>query len=137
MRLLPKLLDERSEIFRYFSCKFRVEQSKVSSARVVVNREFGVVSCFTLEASMFGYIAKDRSIKEITPGLLADNGRDLGLTFQQLMSLSEESLRSKQKLKQKLQLKQMKLTNEGGQNQTGKTSHGSSLGGTSRPKQSQ
>jgi|688.fasta_scaffold774536_1 hypothetical protein len=66
MRILPKLLDEQSEAFRYHSCKFRVEQSKLSTARVVVNREFGVSSCFTLEASMHGYIADDRKTKELT-----------------------------------------------------------------------
>lgn len=65
-RILPKLLDEKAEIFRYFSCKFRVEKSKLSAARVVVNSEFGVMSCYTLEASMFGYIADDRSTKELT-----------------------------------------------------------------------
>ena len=81
MRILPKLLDERSEIFRYYSCKFRVEQSKLSAARVVVNREFNVMSCFTLEASMHSYIAKDRSTKELTVELLIKHGDDLGYCF--------------------------------------------------------
>jgi len=60
MRILPKLLDEQSAAFRYHSCKFRVEKAKLSTARVVVNKEFGVMSCFTLEASMHGYIDENR-----------------------------------------------------------------------------
>ena len=66
MRVIPKLLDEQSEAFRYNSCKFRVEKDKLKTARVVVNREFNVMNCFTLEASMHAYITDDRQTKELT-----------------------------------------------------------------------
>lgn len=59
-RVLPKLLDENSEMFRFHSCKFNVEPLKTRAARVVFNKEFGIMNCFTMEASMYGYIAKDR-----------------------------------------------------------------------------
>jgi cytosolic carboxypeptidase protein 2/3 len=90
-RMLPKLLDEKSEIFRYYSCKFRVDSSKLSAARVVVNREFRVMSCYTLEASMHAYIAKDRSTKEITLQQLNDHGKDLGICFLQQCRMVDES----------------------------------------------
>ena len=80
-RVLPKLLDEKSEIFRYYSCKFRVEKSKLKAARVVLNKEFGVTACYTLEASMFGYIANDRSTQELSAEMLNSHGQDLGMCF--------------------------------------------------------
>ena len=60
-RVLPKLLDEKTQMFRFYSCKFRIEKSKLKAARVVLFREFGIMNCFTLEASFHGYIEKDRS----------------------------------------------------------------------------
>ena len=57
-RVLPKLLDEKSEMFRFHSCKFNVERSKLGAARVVFLQEFGITNCFTLEASMHAYVNK-------------------------------------------------------------------------------
>lgn len=51
MRILPRLLSERTSMFRFFSSKFKVEPSKEKTARVVLWREFDIVNCFTLEAS--------------------------------------------------------------------------------------
>jgi len=65
-RILPKLLDENSEMFRFHSCKFTVEPPKQRSARVVFNKEYNIMNSFTLEASMFGYIDKDRRTVELT-----------------------------------------------------------------------
>jgi hypothetical protein len=39
-RILPKLLDEKSEMFRFHSCKFKVEPMKERCARAVFNKEF-------------------------------------------------------------------------------------------------
>ena len=55
--LMPYLLGETdSENFVLRSCSFGVSKDKVGTARVVVNRSFGVQHCFTLEAS-FGGVA--------------------------------------------------------------------------------
>ena len=51
MRVIPKLLSEDTAMFRYFSCKFKLEASKMSTARVVLFREFGIMNSFTVEAS--------------------------------------------------------------------------------------
>jgi hypothetical protein len=53
-------------MFRFHSCKFSVEPHKVRAARVVFNKEFSVMNCFTLEASMYGYINKERRTIELT-----------------------------------------------------------------------
>ena len=51
IRLLPKLMAEQTEMFRFYSCRFRIEKSKEKTARVVLWREFNILNCFTLEAS--------------------------------------------------------------------------------------
>ena len=56
MRVIPKLLSDFTPMFRYFSCKFRVSQSKLKTARIVLHKEFGLMNSFTLEASFHGFI---------------------------------------------------------------------------------
>lgn len=51
IRLIPKLLSELTESFRYYSCKFRNEKSKESSARLVINSELNLPFSYTIEAS--------------------------------------------------------------------------------------
>ena len=60
MRVLPQLLADKTQMFRYFSCKFRIEKEKRRAARLVLWREFGIMNCFTLEASFHGYLNKER-----------------------------------------------------------------------------
>ena len=74
MRVLPQLLSERSEMFRFYSCKFRIQKSKLKAARVVLFKEFGIMNCFTLEASFHGYLARDRRTVEMTPGMFGEMG---------------------------------------------------------------
>ena len=59
IRLLPKLMDDNLEQFRFYSCKFMEQKSKLRTARITFHREFGINECYTLEASMHGYIEKD------------------------------------------------------------------------------
>ena len=62
VRVIPKILDDSCEMFRYYSCKFKLERAKMRTARIVLHREFDIMNCYTLEASMYGYINKeDRS----------------------------------------------------------------------------
>lgn len=51
----------RSEMFRFFSSRFRVDKYKESCARITVGRDFRIANCFTLECSSYGYIKADRS----------------------------------------------------------------------------
>lgn len=60
MRIIPKLLSEETNKFRFFSCKFRIERSKEKAARIVLWREFDIMNCFTFEASFHGYLNQDR-----------------------------------------------------------------------------
>ena len=80
-KVLPKLLDEKTQMFRFYSCKFRIEKSKLRAARVVLFKEFGIMNCFTLEASFHGFIGKDRNTEDLTAEKLEEMGRTLGTGF--------------------------------------------------------
>ena len=55
VRLLPRILARKTHLFSYKDCKFRIENDKQRTARVVVWREFSVTNSFTLESSFYGY----------------------------------------------------------------------------------
>jgi cytosolic carboxypeptidase protein 2/3 len=59
-RIVPKLLSERTPIFRYHSSRFIVERAKKSTARMVMWKELGIVNAYTLETSYYGYLNHDR-----------------------------------------------------------------------------
>ena len=102
-RVIPKLLDENSALFRFHSCRFTVLPSKQRAARVVINREFGVMNCFTLEASMSSYIDSDRRTVEFTQANYEEMGRSLAETLQQYCKMIDEDLKQKKRLKSQLQ----------------------------------
>jgi hypothetical protein len=60
LRVLPKLISEETNMFRFFSCKFKVEKSKEKAARIVLWREFDIMNCFTVEASFYGFLNDER-----------------------------------------------------------------------------
>jgi hypothetical protein len=66
MRVLPKLLSEETEMFRYHSCKFLNQKSKETAARIVLHKEFKIFNCFTLESSFHGYFDKEKVTIEFT-----------------------------------------------------------------------
>jgi hypothetical protein len=63
-RLLPKLLSDQSVFFRFHACRFNVKEDKTRCARVVFNQEYGIMNCYTLEASMFGFLNAERRTEE-------------------------------------------------------------------------
>jgi hypothetical protein len=78
-------------MFRYFSCKFRLEPSKMKTARIVLFKEFGIMNSFTVEASFHSYLSKERVNKEFDPQMYQSMGRKLGETLykDQFMAESE------------------------------------------------
>lgn len=54
-RLLPKIISKLTNAFRYYSCLFKVSESKVNASRAVMIRDFGVIYSFTIEASSHAY----------------------------------------------------------------------------------
>ena len=80
-------------MFRFYSCKFRIEKSKIKTARVVLFKEFGIMNCFTLEASFHGFIDKDRSTTELTTESLEQMGATLASSMNDYTDLVDEDER--------------------------------------------
>ena len=58
MRLIPKIMSKKSEIFRFYACKFKIEKSKLSTARLALWKEFKIMNCFTCESSFYGFFTE-------------------------------------------------------------------------------
>ena len=60
IRMLPKLLAERSDMFRYYSCKFRIEKYKEGCGRLALWRDFHIKNSYTIECSALVFLTKER-----------------------------------------------------------------------------
>lgn len=78
MRILPRILSEKTSMFRFYSSSFKIQKSKEKTARVVLFREFNIMNCFTLEASFLGYFNEKRITKDFTPEKYEKMGCKLG-----------------------------------------------------------
>ena len=86
-------MSEKSEMFRFFSCKFRIQKSKEKTARVVLWREFNIMSCFTLEASFQGYFDQARETRDFMHSHFFKIGDMLGSTLLEFVLMREEDER--------------------------------------------
>jgi hypothetical protein len=93
MRVIPKLISDKSDMFRYFSCKFRIEKSKKKAARIVLWREYNIMNSFTFEASFHGYLSKDRENIEFTTENWLHMGAMLGESLWNYNQIIEEDAR--------------------------------------------
>lgn len=117
MRILPKLLSEETNKFRFFSCKFRIERSKEKAARIVLWREFDIMNCFTLEASFHGYLNEERETVEFTPVMLESMGEHLVNSLYEYFLILEEEDRQR-KLKELNRKKKTKLERDSTQSES-------------------
>ena len=67
VRVIPKLLSEETEMFRFFGCRFQNDLCKARAARIVLWKELGISNCFTIEASFHGYFDQTKQTHEFTP----------------------------------------------------------------------
>ena len=54
-RLYPKLVSKMTDIFRYYSCIFRISKAKINAGRAVMIRDHNVTFSYTIESSCFAY----------------------------------------------------------------------------------
>eukprot|EP01022_Parablepharisma_sp_SALTPOND_P016608 TRINITY_DN2476_c0_g1_i1.p2 TRINITY_DN2476_c0_g1~~TRINITY_DN2476_c0_g1_i1.p2 ORF type:complete len:489 (-),score=56.62 TRINITY_DN2476_c0_g1_i1:4618-6084(-) len=90
VRILAKLLSERTQMFRYPACKFRQEPSKMNAARLVISREFDVMNSLTLEASFYGFLNAERKTIEFCSEFYERMGQHLGYAVLEYIHLLEE-----------------------------------------------
>ncbi|CAD8200314.1 unnamed protein product [Paramecium pentaurelia] len=62
-RILPKLLSQKTEMFRFYSSIFRISQSKKSTARGVFADLYDIVNCFTIETSNGNYYTQTQTFE--------------------------------------------------------------------------
>ena len=55
LRIVPLLCCQKNPHYNLSNCRFHLEKRKEGTARHVVFTKFSVMSCYTLEASFFGY----------------------------------------------------------------------------------
>lgn len=77
VRLLPRILAQKTHMFNYKDSRFRVESYKIGTARVVAWKQFQITHSFTLENSFFGYEVGEGESKCFTQ----DDYKDIGLKF--------------------------------------------------------
>ncbi len=78
IRLIPKLLSDRTEMFRFYSCRFRAEKYKENCARITINKQFNIAHCFTLECSAYGYYSREtRSTTQFKEADLIEFGKNI------------------------------------------------------------
>eukprot|EP00826_Nyctotherus_ovalis_P011519 TRINITY_DN12994_c0_g4_i1.p1 TRINITY_DN12994_c0_g4~~TRINITY_DN12994_c0_g4_i1.p1 ORF type:complete len:492 (+),score=122.37 TRINITY_DN12994_c0_g4_i1:1207-2682(+) len=90
VRILPKLLSERTHMFRYAACKFRQENSKRNTARLVISREFDVMNSLTLESSFYAFFSEDRKTIEFCPRFYERMGEHLAGALMEYTRLLDE-----------------------------------------------
>ena len=93
LRVLPKLLDDSCPMFRYYSCKFKLDPSKSKTARVVLFKEFNIANCYTLEASMHGYYDQEKKVTEDhTTERMREVGVHMGEGIHEMIRLVDEDI---------------------------------------------
>ena len=60
--MLSKLLNDKTDMFRYYACIFRISNSKKATARGVFSND--ILNCFTIEASNGSYILEGNGTKD-------------------------------------------------------------------------
>ena len=81
IRMFPKLVGNKTEMFRYLSCKFTNERSRRKAARLVLCREYGIKNSYTIEASFHGYLTPNRKTIEFGPKEYKEMGKNIASTL--------------------------------------------------------
>ena len=58
-KLIPLLLEQSSEKFKYLSCCFRITDNKKTTARAVFYNDFCIKNTYTIEASFGSFENKN------------------------------------------------------------------------------
>ena len=59
-RVFPKILSNVTNMFRYYSCTFRISEFKETTARAVLLRKLMIPFSFTIEASNGSYYDQEK-----------------------------------------------------------------------------
>jgi hypothetical protein len=97
-------------MFRYFSCRFKLEKYKLNCARIALWRDFAITNVFTIETSSYGYINNNRDTIPFTPSLLEEFGKTFGRSLLEYCLILDENMQLKRKIAKKLTAQRKKKT---------------------------
>lgn len=66
MRILPRIFAQKTHLFSYKDCRFKVEPYKIGTGRVVAWKQFQITHSFTLENSFYGFDFGEDESKEFS-----------------------------------------------------------------------
>ena len=66
VRILPRIFAQKTHLFSYKDCRFKVEPYKIGTGRVVAWKQFQITHSFTLENSFYGFDFGEDESKEFT-----------------------------------------------------------------------
>ncbi|CAG9329613.1 unnamed protein product [Blepharisma stoltei] len=89
IKVFPKLISETTEMFRYYSCRFRNEASKRKTARLVMWKELELPYTYTVESSSHGYLDSERATIAFTEENLHRLGKCLGETILEYIEIRD------------------------------------------------
>jgi hypothetical protein len=80
-RIFPLIMHQNIESFYFDSCKFDVDEKKMSTGRISIREQFGIINSFTFEISVCGAaIGKKRGYHYTIQDLLK-TGVEIGHTL--------------------------------------------------------
>jgi len=107
-KIIPRLIGERTDMFRFYSSKFRVSKNKKKAARAVMHNEFKIGYSYTLETSYFGYLNSNRETLPFEPEALFTLGEKLArsvLEYSLMLEADQKRTQSRKNTKIKFCLK--------------------------------
>jgi len=97
-KIIPKLLSKRTDMFRFYSCVFRISNYKMTTSRAIFSIDYGIPHYYTLEASYGSYFDENRETKYFTQQKFVLMGQILSSCIAQYqILLDEEELFKKEK----------------------------------------
>lgn len=90
VRLLPRIFAQKTHLFNYKDCRFRVEPYKIGTARVVAWKQFAITHSFTLENSFYGYDIGEDSRRILTSEDYYNIGQKFTLSIHEMHFLWKE-----------------------------------------------
>ncbi|CAD8189790.1 unnamed protein product [Paramecium pentaurelia] len=88
-RLFAKILSLKTQIFRYYSCLFRINKCKINTARAVFCEKYEFINCFTLEVSNSSYYY-DQITENFTEQKWIQFGQIIGEAFNEFIIYFQE-----------------------------------------------
>ena len=102
IRVIPKLMSERTTMFRFYSWKFRAEKYKENWARLSLWRGFNIQISLTIESSFHGFLDENRDTRVFNEANLQHFGQKFCQSILEYSLILEENHKQKIELAKKL-----------------------------------